>query len=360
MKRVLVPMMIFLIATACFAPQASQAAPFRESTVWEEAMVDRVAELVEDKAALQDWELTSLVPVRETVWRHGDLLEVTWMVNVHFRMAFSTVEDIPVIQGKNDFFKGAGRHLDDAHRAAAEENYEIWRNSMEDNLRAGSDATEFVTVRVTLDHDGSILPETLTMYLEDTAGEIQPADDILDRIPSRDEWRRQAALDMLQVFGPQVDEQTLAPAAFNGYNAAAYVNSWVKKTDKGLTCDGTWIYQDPNNYNKSYTAWWCSDCANFVSQALKYGGIPTDGTWKPYTNAWIRVSNLISWGTGTRKWGTVTSTTAVPGDVLKVGGMSHVMMVTVAQCPLLLAAHTNDRKDEPYTVRNGDIFYRPK
>lgn len=34
------------------------------------------------------------------------------------------------------------------------------------------------------------------------------------------------------------------------------------------------------------------DCTNFVSQCLHAGGMPYNSTWKPYTNAWLRVNEL--------------------------------------------------------------------
>lgn len=48
------------------------------------------------------------------------------------------------------------------------------------------------------------------------------------------------------------------------------------------------------DYNKDYLSFDGNggDCTNFVSQALKAGGVPTTRTWKPYTNPWIRVKEL--------------------------------------------------------------------
>lgn len=48
------------------------------------------------------------------------------------------------------------------------------------------------------------------------------------------------------------------------------------------------------DYNKDYLSFDGNggDCTNFVSQALRAGGVPTSKTWKPYTNPWIRVKEL--------------------------------------------------------------------
>ena len=48
------------------------------------------------------------------------------------------------------------------------------------------------------------------------------------------------------------------------------------------------------DYNEDYLSFdgKGGDCTNFVSQALKAGGVPTTNTWKPYTNPWVRVQEL--------------------------------------------------------------------
>lgn len=38
-----------------------------------------------------------------------------------------------------------------------------------------------------------------------------------------------------------------------------------------------------------------SDCTNFISNALYFGGIPTDKIWYKHSDAWIRVKELRNW-----------------------------------------------------------------
>lgn len=88
-----------------------------------------------------------------------------------------------------------------------------------------------------------------------------------------------------------------------------HINSLLCSTNKFPT-----VYKCPNNssrrydkaaaslyaqtyaldYNKDYLSFdgRGGDCTNFVSQALKAGGVPTTNTWKPYTNPWVRVKEL--------------------------------------------------------------------
>lgn len=48
------------------------------------------------------------------------------------------------------------------------------------------------------------------------------------------------------------------------------------------------------NYNKEYIDFDKNggDCTNFVSQTIRYAGIETSSTWKPYSNPWVRVQEL--------------------------------------------------------------------
>ena len=48
------------------------------------------------------------------------------------------------------------------------------------------------------------------------------------------------------------------------------------------------------NYNKEYKHFNNAggDCTNFVCQCIHAGGIKTTSSWKPYSNAWIRVNEL--------------------------------------------------------------------
>ena len=38
-----------------------------------------------------------------------------------------------------------------------------------------------------------------------------------------------------------------------------------------------------------------ADCTNFVSKAIRQGGLPTDSVWYLHSNAWIRVIELRNW-----------------------------------------------------------------
>ncbi|MCH5212063.1 MAG: RICIN domain-containing protein [Oscillospiraceae bacterium] len=98
-------------------------------------------------------------------------------------------------------------------------------------------------------------------------------------------------------------------ADMNGMTSSSYVeenntsshsiSNKADNSDYGLSTMATYSYSPDaavayadtywSNYNPNYTSYKGSggDCANFVSQCMRAGGIPTDGTWYPNSSAWI-------------------------------------------------------------------------
>lgn len=101
-----------------------------------------------------------------------------------------------------------------------------------------------------------------------------------------------------------------------------------------------------------------SDCADYVSQALKCAGFATDEKWG-YNNgnsAWTSVSALISYMLSKGRIG------IAPSGVIKVGYLvassGHIMMVTAFDgVSYRYSAHTRDRKDAVLTLGNGWTYY---
>ncbi|AUM94358.1 MULTISPECIES: amidase domain-containing protein [Clostridium] len=78
-----------------------------------------------------------------------------------------------------------------------------------------------------------------------------------------------------------------------------------------------------------------NDCTNFVSKAVRRGGIPTDNLWYPGSNTWIRVIEFGDW-LGSRKGYAIDYypyTMSTRGDVIQFfnknrGVFSHSVIVT--------------------------------
>jgi len=370
MKFLNIAFQLFSFVVSCFLlyPEHANARGSLGVSKWEETLLDELEQFEGEKAERQSWHLDRLLPVREDVQYLGDEVIITWNVYLHYRMNFDSAQDVPVIRGKRAFMTRQMTTLDAQHRQAALANYREWRDAMEVNIDSGVDTNERVQIRAERDPDGVPRPETLAIYLENALGQFEPADSVFERIPTPAELEFIAYQDMMAVFGPLAPINEMMPSGYNGTGAASYANSWTSsataKVDCGKDSNGNtiWIAQDTSKYNKNYSYWKCTDCANFVSQAMKENGIPTDNTWKPYTDAWVGVSKLISWGTGTRKWTTVTSTTYSLGDIVRLdpNTASHVMMTTALTCPPIISAHTNDKKSVTYNPSSKDIFYHVK
>lgn len=142
------------------------------------------------------------------------------------------------------------------------------------------------------------------------------------------------------------------------------VNEFKNQTNKKL----------PNNsitplsvtYNASAAANWAlnhvydaedypdADCTNFVSKALRAGGLPTDGTWYQGSEAWIRVIELRDWlinkGYATEYY---SYSYAQLGDVIQYekasnGVFTHSVIVTArdswSEYPYV-SAHSSPRRN---------------
>lgn len=139
------------------------------------------------------------------------------------------------------------------------------------------------------------------------------------------------------------------------------------------------VLQDTNYYNSDYSSIWdnigCNDCADYVSQALNYGGFPEDSYWESdlYNIYWIRPFRLSQYFDTIINKGDFVSNLAS----LQVGDLAfiynydyvdedlnwkHVVMVSEIN-PHRYSGHTNDRFNYPFSSdfnRFMVVNYYPK
>jgi hypothetical protein len=178
---------------------------------------------------------------------------------------------------------------------------------------------------IRVEPDLTLLPD-YQLYVTPTATMIE---EILSKFTMVSETKQ-------QVQQPKITRQ------YSGSTASAYIRTYVKSTTNnecGTLLNPIW--QNKTNWNGAYNQYNCNDCANYVSQALAYGGMATDATWKPYTMAWVNVSNLTTYIIGNSLGYYTTSPLLGLGD-LGVIPSSHVVMVSALN-PLRYSAHTSDR-----------------
>lgn len=144
----------------------------------------------------------------------------------------------------------------------------------------------------------------------------------------------------------------------------------------------TWTYnhQAAANYSDAY---WSSynasyknfnpvggDCANFVSQSLRAGGQPDDGSWyyrnaggstadDAWTYAWVNNQGLRDWSRNTSRGIAYSDySQLMVGDIINYdwdwnGTYDHVTIVVQAGVNALINSHNNDRYHVPYNYSSS-------
>lgn len=138
-------------------------------------------------------------------------------------------------------------------------------------------------------------------------------------------------------------------------NARDYANQYTSNPS-AVYCNThkDYIRQDTKKYNRSYENYCCNDCANYVSQAMKAGRVPTDFSWTPGSGTWRNCTHLRAYFyQSPGYWNLATYSNCNAGGVIllsKSTGPYHAMMnVHNDGVSTKYSGHTNDRKQYVYT-----------
>lgn len=156
-----------------------------------------------------------------------------------------------------------------------------------------------------------------------------------------------------------VNATASSASAYSPGKAVVYAHMYCGIAPKNRVDSGA---QESGNhtsyYNKEYSVYLNVDCANFVSQCLRAGGLVTDQIWYKDSNTWISVVRLTNYLKDVLKYsGAVASSSNIyPGNPvywLSSDGYStnHVMICTgknSAGVPVI-DAHNSDCYRIPYT-----------
>lgn len=144
---------------------------------------------------------------------------------------------------------------------------------------------------------------------------------------------RDYAREWVYGFGAKAGEPSSMPCSVCGKSSAQ--------------CDG---YSVHDYYNTTdYSVHDHTDCANFASQALAAGGLPTDSTWKKDSVAWVRASALETYLNDMGYLVDDGYTTAAAGGIIfckkTAGGNAYHVEFIVANDTVTrqFCAHTHDR-----------------
>lgn len=170
---------------------------------------------------------------------------------------------------------------------------------------------------------------------------------------------------MVQASDVKVQQATVS---YSVDDAVKYMTTYTSNPTSCNVCGGTCTSKvDTTKYNSSYSHYVSKgshkDCANYVSQALYAGGIPTDSTWKAGSSAWIGVSALTKHMTSQNYWSSISYDQVQKGDIVSYTSYSHVVMITDFDgTTYKFSGHTNDRKNVTISIKKSNAssynFYR--
>lgn len=146
------------------------------------------------------------------------------------------------------------------------------------------------------------------------------------------------------------------------FDAASYARRYTSNATS--YCPHGNAKQDKSKYNSAYTSYCHADCANYMSQAIKYAGISADSQWKAGSYAWINVGGLVDY-LKAKSYISACSFSQLKSGSLIVCNTSesprnHIVMCTYKDSTKqLLSAHTTDRLNYSFTSSYGgsSLYY---
>ncbi|SHI15334.1 amidase domain-containing protein [Sporanaerobacter acetigenes] len=226
-----------------------------------------------------------------------------------------------------------------------------------------ADDTNFIFKITASVKDGEIDISTLKMFAENI-DEFIPAEEIL---PKNSQELEKEGFEYLETEISEsviICNEEILPNLYSGYDRIAardYANKYTSNTTK--QCPHGKALMDTSKYNSNYN-WYChNDCANYVSQSLKAGGLPTDSTWKAGSTAWVNCESLTNYMVSTKKyWKKSDYENANAGGVIMMknsdGHRYHtVMIVKNDTVTRQFSGHTNDRLKTAYSKNSNWEYY---
>lgn len=164
----------------------------------------------------------------------------------------------------------------------------------------------------------------------------------------------------LKILGVD-DISVLAASTYNPSDAAAYASQYAGHTNAGSSLEGN----HPAGYCP-YVYYYSNDCANFVSQCLRAGGLPStvasgwwsnthskgsaqpDTSYSQSTSTWVRVLELKDYliGLGYTENRLYNSNGAKKGNPIyyDAGSTHHIVMIVevTSSGNVLICGHTQD------------------
>jgi len=343
----------------------SQSANLSAETI--QGLRGHLNDYIKKDAQLRNWKLLETTITVSSQESSGAEVTAIFDIERKFRLNFAKAEEAPAVKGRLAFMKEKSGRLSAKQLRAANKEVEIWQHDIADYIANNQDCFERIKVVGILDSNGKLTPGTIKFYSEGPLGGDYVAISH-DKIPTPQAVEK-AAYDTISatVKEAEKDKKVSSTATYYRLMARDYANTYTSNTS--LACQsGNSTKQDKNYYNlAAYATWYqCNDCANYVSQACNYAGIPrTGGSWTPYLSCWINCDYLTTYMVLNDNWLFATNNNineCVAGYPFELytplsGGSRdyyHVMMmVSNDGTTRFYSAHTSDRKQK---VWNGATY----
>lgn len=257
--------------------------------------------------------------------------------------------------------------LSDAQVSIVAQKINYIANSVKQYIGTVSDANFYLKITADIDNSGTIISDTVKIYVENVEGEYDPIESVFPK--SQSEMKNEGA-EFVNFCIENADELILINVADKNSDdnvekmiarSTSAVNYMLKYTSNPTVCDcnnsSCSIIQDSSKWNNSSYPYNAStflhrDCADYVSQALYESGIPTSGNWTVRSSAWISASALVNHMVDRGIFVKASESEPITGgSIIHMPG--HIVMITYADTVnLRYSGHTRDRKDVVYVSKS--------
>ena len=280
----------------------------------------------------------------------------TYFVEMTATLKAQSVEEL-------DYYQGAMQYIaknSSGTKASSEQAEKLY-----DNLFAYIGKSQILNFYITPDIVRSNHTATCELLYEDGLGYVS-AEDIFP--PRHDEifncgysYMESSSKSNLQRYNASSASDS-NETIFSILNAVLYSESYTSNPTSCNLHSNCGKLVDTTKYNSNYTHYASthSDCANFVSQTLYAGGIPTSTTWYAGSSNWIGVANLCSYMLDNGYWKSIDKSALFVGDYMRYTGKgeSHIVMITAHDgVSFRYSGHTNDRQNVVTSLSGSKTFY---
>jgi hypothetical protein len=321
----------------------------------------KLLEYLTQDTILRQWRLISQEVVCLATQATDTYYSASYKIRRVHTLNCASALDWPAVRGRLKFLSDRGAELTQGQRALLQRELDLWVTEITEYITKPQECYDLLKLVVLKEATPVIAPSAVRVFGEGPDGRFIPVSH--DQIPSVLEAEGVAYSSMgrlIQSPGTASGETTILSLydRFAATNYAVIYSSTATIHHCALQEDDTRTYQDTDYYSPYFDYYCDTDCANFVSQALNYGGIPADDTWIPYEDAWVNVTYLLNYMIENDYCEVATLGTCVAGYPIKIGSGHVVLMTYNDGVTEKYTGHTNDRKNAAWYHPSDAVYYR--